>query len=147
MRAAVPWSLASLAVGAGLLLAGCSGDGSATPAASDSPGARIYAASCAGCHGADGSGGRGPAIGDGRAAEEFDRDAIVEIILEGKGAMPSIGLSEADAEVVADFVLDELGRPEPTTTEAGDGSEDEEGATERSNPEGHRTEREALGAA
>lgn len=146
MRAALPWSLAPFAVGAGLLLAACSGDEASAPTATDSPGARIYAASCAGCHGADGSGGRGPAIGDGRASEEFDRDAIVEIILEGKGAMPSIGLSEADAAVVADFVLDDLGRPEPTTTEAGDGSEDEEGATGRSELEGLRTEREEIGA-
>lgn len=146
MRAAVPWSLASLAVGAGLLLAACSGDETSSPTATDSPGAQIYAASCAGCHGADGSGGRAPAIGDGLAGAKYDRDAIVEIILEGKGAMPSIGLSSADAAVVADFVRDELGRPEPTTTEADDEGGDE-GAAERGDLQGLPPELEEIGTA
>ncbi|MDL2345442.1 c-type cytochrome, partial [Deinococcus sp. MIMF12] len=50
------------------------------------PGLRVYAASCASCHGANGGGG---ALGPSLRVSNLSRDGLRQIILQGKGAMPA----------------------------------------------------------
>ena len=58
-------------------------------AASTSPGAAVFAASCAGCHGADGGGGVGPQLA-GRVVDRFpDVADQVAVVTNGRGGMPS----------------------------------------------------------
>ena len=40
-------------------------------AVTQSPGARIYAANCAGCHGSDGGGSTGPQLAGGKVVRDF----------------------------------------------------------------------------
>ncbi|GAA5532703.1 c-type cytochrome [Deinococcus aluminii] len=49
------------------------------------PGLRVYAASCASCHGPEGGGGLGPSL----RVSTLTREAMRDIILHGKGAMPA----------------------------------------------------------
>ncbi|WP_293914642.1 c-type cytochrome [Deinococcus sp.] len=49
------------------------------------PGARVYAANCASCHGAAGFGGLGPNLHESR----LSRAALKAVILNGKGSMPA----------------------------------------------------------
>ncbi len=69
-------------------------------------GQAVYEMSCAGCHGADGTGveGRGrPLIG---IAAQGDRATHIESIANGKGFMPAFGdqLDSGEVEAVASFV-------------------------------------------
>lgn len=100
----------------------CSSDGDGGSASSDSAGAKLYAANCAGCHAADGSGGQGPEIGDGVAAQAYDQAEMVDIVTNGRDAMPAFDdkLSEAEITQVVDYVRNDLGQPasKATTTEA-----------------------------
>lgn len=52
----------------------------------DDPGLRVYAASCASCHGPSGAGG---ALGPSLRASTLTRAALQQIIVQGKGAMPA----------------------------------------------------------
>ena len=78
-----------------------SGSAPATATAGNaSRGATIFAASCAGCHGADATGGVGPALrGSGLTAA-----AVTAVIATGKGAMPAGIVSGPDAADVAAHV-------------------------------------------
>lgn len=52
----------------------------------------VYADRCAGCHGPDGGGGRGPQLSDGRAAAAFpDIEDQVAVVTDGRGGMPAFG--------------------------------------------------------
>jgi cytochrome c550 len=63
-------------------------------------GAVLYAESCAGCHGADGEGGVGPALrGSG-----LEAGAVVLTIASGRGVMPAAIVSGQDAADVAAHV-------------------------------------------
>ena len=63
-------------------------------------GATIFAASCAGCHGADATGGVGPALrGSGLSAAE-----VSAVVASGRGAMPAGIVSGQDAADVAAHV-------------------------------------------
>lgn len=69
-------------------------------------GQAVYEMSCAGCHGADGTGvdGRGrPLIG---IASQGDRATHLESITNGKGFMPAFGeqLESGEIEAVASYV-------------------------------------------
>lgn len=67
--------------------------------ADDASGEEIYAQLCARCHGADLSGGIGPAIGeDSPAAEETD-EFLEFTIVNGRGRMPSFSTTLDDAQV------------------------------------------------
>lgn len=58
-------------------------------------GATVFAANCAACHGADGSGGSGPAIaGWDESGEEF-----LEYVLYGEDAMPAYDGVLTDQEI------------------------------------------------
>jgi mono/diheme cytochrome c family protein len=56
------------------------------------PGAQIFAASCASCHGADGGGGTGPKLAGGAAAKRLPAvDDQIRFVTDGSGAMPAFG--------------------------------------------------------
>jgi glucose dehydrogenase/cytochrome c5 len=116
-------------VAAGIVAAGaaCSSDdggSTSTTRASTPSGASIFADNCATCHGADGSGGQGPALADGAANERLSEADMVEVVTKGRAAMPSWKgvLSEAEIARVVRYVRTELGRdgstPGSTTTTA-----------------------------
>jgi cytochrome c551 len=74
-----------------------------TQAANDA--ATLYADNCAGCHDADGSGGRGPDL-----RGEDDVDGIAEQIRTGGGSMPAFAgeLTDAQIDELAAYVAAEL---------------------------------------
>jgi cytochrome c oxidase subunit 2 len=82
------------------------------PTASESPGGEIFATSCAGCHGADGSGGNVGVKLAGSVVEEFPNveDQIV-VVTDGRGGMPSFGgsLSAEEIEQVVEYTRTDLG--------------------------------------
>lgn len=61
----------------------------------------IYANSCAGCHGADLSGGFGPDLQN--AGSKFAADEITDIILNGIGQMPAQSLTQEEADSLAEW--------------------------------------------
>ena len=75
-------------------------------------GAAIYATRCATCHGTDGGGGFGPALGGGVVVGRFpDPNDQIAVVARGRGSMPSFADSltaEQIAEVV-DYTRTELG--------------------------------------
>jgi mono/diheme cytochrome c family protein len=52
-------------------------------------GAELYEQSCAGCHGATGGGGLGPAIGPGSNSVNLQDDQLAAVIVVGPGSMPA----------------------------------------------------------
>ncbi len=81
-----------------MLTAGCSGKYSdilgldADPAA----GAEVFSANCATCHGANGEGDIGPAMGE--SVTELSEDAFLNTVFNGTdGGMPSFDLSDQEA--------------------------------------------------
>ena len=99
------------------VLAGC-GSGTATSAGGSgasttvpASGAAAYAFACASCHGADGSGGQGPAIGSTLAAAKYDQATLTALITSGKGAMEGYqgDLPPATIEQIATYVRTQLG--------------------------------------
>jgi mono/diheme cytochrome c family protein len=70
------------------------------------PGAQIFAASCASCHGADGGGGTGPQLAGGAAAKRFPSvDDQIRFVTDGSGAMPAFGgqLSPREIREVVEY--------------------------------------------
>lgn len=67
-------------------------------------GAAIYAARCAVCHGADGSGGAGPDLRG--VVDAHGVEAVTEVITNGRGAMPAWRgvLTPAEIAAVVDFL-------------------------------------------
>ncbi|AEB12701.1 c-type cytochrome [Marinithermus hydrothermalis] len=69
----------------------------------DAPlGQRVYAVSCAACHGADGQGGTGPRLKGNPVVEVSD--AVRGIITQGMGAMPAIPLDEERLEALLEYL-------------------------------------------
>jgi cytochrome c553 len=75
-----------------------------TTTAPPADGAAIYAANCAACHGADGSGGAGPSLQG--IGEAHTIDELIAVITDGRGAMPAWReeLSAAEIRAVATYV-------------------------------------------
>jgi cytochrome c551 len=100
-----------------LALAGCGGDDETTTTVaatemtaaggSGADGAEVFAAICAECHGADGTGGSGP---DLTMRTDLTREWIVDLVINGGTIMPSPGaeLSTEEIEAVADYVLSDI---------------------------------------
>jgi mono/diheme cytochrome c family protein len=67
--------------------------------AADGP--ALYAAKCAGCHGADGGGGQGPSL-----QGVTDMDKVVGQVTDGGASMPAFGsqLSEREIQAIATYV-------------------------------------------
>jgi cytochrome c oxidase cbb3-type subunit III len=85
--------------------------GPAPSAADVARGERLFARSCAGCHGPAGEGGKGPSLAVPQLYRATDRETLATVIRRGiEGTeMPSTRLADEDARVLADFVL-QLGR-------------------------------------
>lgn len=67
-------------------------------------GREIYSSRCASCHGADGSGGRGPNITGSRVIDRYpDIADQIDLVVNGRGGMPAFGrtfdVDELDAVV------------------------------------------------
>jgi mono/diheme cytochrome c family protein len=72
----------------------------AVTAAGGIDGAALYGASCAGCHGGDGSGGLGPPLT--AVAEKFQDPADqVLVVTAGRGNMPAFGERLSSEEIAA----------------------------------------------
>jgi mono/diheme cytochrome c family protein len=99
------------------LVAGCGGDDETTTTAAatettaagggGADGAEVFASICAGCHGADGTGGTGP---DLTASTSLTKDGIVDQVTNGGTNMPAYGdqLSTEEIDAVADYVLSDI---------------------------------------
>ncbi len=86
-----------------MLFANDSGDDGG--GASGPPGAGIYSANCATCHGADGQGGVGPQLA-GRVTQRFpDVAKQIALVTNGSGGMPSFRnkLSAAEIRQVVEY--------------------------------------------
>lgn len=89
-------------------------DGTAPPSSpADGPadGAALYASNCASCHGSDGGGGAGPALGGGAVVEAYpDAADQVVVITDGRGGMPAFGdrLTAEEIQAVTDYTRDDL---------------------------------------
>ena len=70
-------------------------------------GAQVFATTCAGCHGADGTGGSGP---DLTTRTDLTQQRIVDQVTNGGPRMPSYAgtLSEGEINAVADYVLSDI---------------------------------------
>ena len=65
-------------------------------------GAAIFATRCASCHGADGGGSFGPALGAGVAVGRFpDAADEVAVVANGRGSMPSFADSLTEEQIAA----------------------------------------------
>ena len=101
-------ALAATAVFVIMLFAGGSGGGGGE---ASSPGAQIYSANCARCHGADGGGGIGPKLA-GVVSKDFPEAADqIALVTGGQGTMPGFGrdLSEEQIRQVVEYTRTELG--------------------------------------
>ena len=70
--------------------------GGGGPIAANASGKDIYQAKCAGCHGAEGKGARGPSLAS--ASGDSD-DAITKIIHDGKEKMPAFASQLSDEQI------------------------------------------------
>jgi mono/diheme cytochrome c family protein len=52
-------------------------------------GADLYEQACAACHGSDGAGGTGPAVGAGTNSVDLSDEQIAGVIVVGPGSMPA----------------------------------------------------------
>ncbi len=70
-------------------------------------GAKVFAAICAGCHGADGTGIKGP---DLTVRTQLTKDRIIDQVTNGGVKMPAQGsrLSTEEISKVADYVLSDI---------------------------------------
>lgn len=78
--------------------------------AGESPlGEELWEASCAKCHGLDGSGGYGPRIAGSELIQ--DREAIEQLLEEGRGRMPPVGRdwSEVEKQALIEYLEQNLG--------------------------------------
>ena len=72
----------------------------------DARGQEIYEQVCSNCHGADLSGGIGPAIGPGSNAASQNDDFLLLTITRGRGRMPSFETTLSDDQIarVVDYL-------------------------------------------
>ncbi|HEV2310036.1 MAG TPA: cytochrome c [Acidimicrobiia bacterium] len=82
-------------------------------AGSSSVGGQLFAANCASCHGADGSGGIGPQLSGGRVLQDFPNEADqITFVANGRGIMPGFAtsLSPAQLKAVVDYTRTQLAK-------------------------------------
>ena len=64
------------------------------------PGAALYSANCASCHGADGGGVTGPRLSGGVLQRDFpDAADQVTFVTDGRGSMPAFGARLSPSEI------------------------------------------------
>jgi putative heme-binding domain-containing protein len=90
--------------------------GEATPAADTAAGQRAFQINCAGCHGPNGEGGRGPTLALPHLPRATSEGAIARIITQGIHGteMPPFSLAPAEVSAVAAWVW-HLGQLPPET--------------------------------
>jgi mono/diheme cytochrome c family protein len=80
--------------------------GGGAGASGGGPGAELYSANCARCHGSDGGGGIGPQLSDGQVVDEFP-DVVdeIDVVTDGRGSMPAFGdrLSSTEIDDVVEY--------------------------------------------
>jgi mono/diheme cytochrome c family protein len=75
-----------------------------TGTAAQTPGARLFAANCATCHGTDGAGAVGPQLSDGRVVQAFPAVAgEIAVVTDGRDGMPAFG-GQLSAKQIAEVV-------------------------------------------
>ncbi len=75
-------------------------------------GRSVWVARCASCHGADGGGGSGPRLNDGRLVERYpDLTDAAAFVAVGRGGMPAFGddLDDTELAAVVRYVAEVLG--------------------------------------
>ena len=82
---------------------GDDGDGSTT----DQTGDELFQ-KCAGCHGANGEGSIGPSLVD--KIPTLDDDALMDVLMNGKGEMAPVALNEAEEDVLFNWLRDRFGQ-------------------------------------
>jgi mono/diheme cytochrome c family protein len=78
-----------------------------------SPGAQVFQANCATCHGANGEGGTGPQLSGGAVLRDFPNVADqIRVVTNGRDGMPSFGgsLSAAQIQAVVTYTRTGLGK-------------------------------------
>ncbi|MCK6506454.1 cytochrome c [Myxococcota bacterium] len=65
-------------------------------------GATVFGDTCAACHGADGTGDSGPSLVD--AVPGYGDEDLLSIMLEGKGSMGAVALSDQEAADVLAYL-------------------------------------------
>jgi mono/diheme cytochrome c family protein len=84
--------LLAIAVFVVMLFANEPDEGGGAAASGGGPGAELYSANCARCHGDDGGGGVGPQLSDGEVVAAFPEvEGEIEVVADGRGSMPSFG--------------------------------------------------------
>lgn len=118
MRAGVRGVIATL-IAVLVVASACGGSSPAVPLGADGEpdpvleaGRVVYGQQCASCHGAEGQGGRGKKLNDGRAAQLHPEiDSMITVIAEGKGnGMPAFEakLDGDEIAAVSRYVLEVL---------------------------------------
>lgn len=98
------------------LLFGCGDDGAPPTTLADAQlraGQDVYAARCSMCHGSDGRGGVGPALGNGVVVTRIpDVAEHRRVVVEGRNGMPSFAtvLSDEEIDAVVRYEREALGR-------------------------------------
>ena len=110
MQASRHWNvrnrLVTLLAGAALILSACSAD------TSGKFGQELFEQTCAVCHGDDGAGLSGPAIGAGSDAIELTDDQIYGVMEVGPGTMPSFRrLTAEQLDSLVEYVRTLQGKP------------------------------------
>jgi cytochrome c551 len=67
-------------------------------------GEAIFQANCSSCHGKDLNEGYAPDLGN--IGSKLSKDDIVKIVKEGRGGMPSINISDEEADAVAAWLAE-----------------------------------------
>ena len=103
------WGLAALALVVALALASCGGSDAteadlerlelAFESADVTLGSEVFGDSCSVCHGSDGSGGVGAALGG--VDERLSVRSHLSVVWTGRGSMPPFGGILTDAEIAA----------------------------------------------
>jgi cytochrome c551 len=71
--------------------------------ASGLDGASLYSSNCSGCHGSDGTNGSGgPSLAD-EVPGKSDAE-LIEIMQNGEGSMPPIGVADDEAQAIVDYL-------------------------------------------
>jgi mono/diheme cytochrome c family protein len=81
-------------------------------AGSANAGATLYSTRCASCHGSDGGGSFGPALGGGVAVGRFPNAADqITVVSQGRGSMPSFAdsLTPEQIAAVVEYTRTDLG--------------------------------------
>lgn len=89
-----------ISLGILLFLSGCGGDAADEP--KDAEG--LYKKSCIGCHGSDLKGASGPAVTNMK--DKYTEEELHTLIMEGKGMMPGKLLTDEQAQLVAEWLME-----------------------------------------